>query len=199
MRRRTLLVGIGSAAIGTGTAIGAGAFTQTEADRSVNVDVAADSAAFVALEDHQSRAAVDASSANAIQIDLSSSLYSAGDGVNDKATIRVGDGDIGATPMVGQGAFRILNQTGGDLNITISPTSNDADDARLYLGADTAGDATVDTSEIVSDGSTSSSLTIAPYDSGSGSDSDWIEVAVEVDTNGSISTNPTFTVNASQP
>ncbi|UWG50670.1 DUF1102 family protein [Halalkaliarchaeum sp. AArc-CO] len=50
MERRKLLIGMGSLAVGGAAAMGSGAFTSVEADRTVQVDVANDANAFLALE-----------------------------------------------------------------------------------------------------------------------------------------------------
>ena len=50
MKRRKLLVGIGSLAAGGAAAIGTGAFTSVEASRTIAVEVAGDSSAFLLLD-----------------------------------------------------------------------------------------------------------------------------------------------------
>ena len=50
MERRKFVVGLGALAAGGAAAAGSGAFTSVEADRNVEVDVADDSDAFLALE-----------------------------------------------------------------------------------------------------------------------------------------------------
>ena len=50
MERRKFVIGLGSLAAGGAAAMGSGAFTSVEADRSIEVDVADDADAFLALE-----------------------------------------------------------------------------------------------------------------------------------------------------
>ena len=50
MERRKFTIGLGALATGSAAAIGTGAFTSVEADRSIQVDVADDADAFLALE-----------------------------------------------------------------------------------------------------------------------------------------------------
>jgi hypothetical protein len=50
MKRRTMLIGLGSVIAGGGAVLGTGAFTQVQADRSVSVNVAEDSTALVGIE-----------------------------------------------------------------------------------------------------------------------------------------------------
>jgi hypothetical protein len=50
MKRRTILLGLGTAIAGGGAVLGTGAFTTVEADRSVSVNVAEDSAALVGID-----------------------------------------------------------------------------------------------------------------------------------------------------
>ena len=49
MKRRTLLVGLGSAAAGSAVVFGSGAFTQVSADRGVTIGIDRDSEALLAL------------------------------------------------------------------------------------------------------------------------------------------------------
>jgi hypothetical protein len=50
MNRRNVLVGIGTAAVGSGVALGSGAFTSVEATRNVNLDTSNDNSASLQLE-----------------------------------------------------------------------------------------------------------------------------------------------------
>jgi len=49
LNRRQALIGIGSLAVGSGAALGSGAFTSVEADRTVTVQTAADTDAYLSL------------------------------------------------------------------------------------------------------------------------------------------------------
>lgn len=50
MRRRRAIIGLGAVVAGAGAAIGSGAFTAVEAERTVSIDVVEDSAALVGIE-----------------------------------------------------------------------------------------------------------------------------------------------------
>jgi hypothetical protein len=50
--RRNLLIGIGTAAVGSGAAIGSGALTQVQANRSLSVTTADDTNALISIEEH---------------------------------------------------------------------------------------------------------------------------------------------------
>lgn len=50
MKRRTILIGLGAVVAGGGAALGTGAFTTVEAERSVSVNVAEDSRALVGID-----------------------------------------------------------------------------------------------------------------------------------------------------
>lgn len=52
MKRRTLLAGFGSSTLGIGTIMGSSAFSRTDANRTVTVEVADDYAAYLTLDQH---------------------------------------------------------------------------------------------------------------------------------------------------
>lgn len=78
MNRRQLLAGLGAAAAGGGAALGTGAFTSVEADRSVNVSVADEDQAYLAIDKAQTQGGNDTENAtfvsqnkkNEISIDI---------------------------------------------------------------------------------------------------------------------------------
>ena len=55
MNRRNVLVGMGALTVGGGAIFGSGAFSSVEAERTANISVADDAAAYLALEVHSSR------------------------------------------------------------------------------------------------------------------------------------------------
>jgi hypothetical protein len=58
LNRRNVLVGIGTAAVGSGVALGSGAFTQVEATRNVNMTTSDDASALLQIAEHTSGSAV---------------------------------------------------------------------------------------------------------------------------------------------
>jgi hypothetical protein len=93
MERRKFLIGAGSLAAGGAAALGSGAFTSVQADRSVDVTVAGDANAFLALEPSPSANGNYATTNDgtlAIQLDGSDDTP-AGDGVNDNAVTKIKD------------------------------------------------------------------------------------------------------------
>ncbi|MDB2223859.1 hypothetical protein PN416_04585 [Halorubrum ezzemoulense] len=90
--RRKFLAGIGALATGSAAAVGTGAFTSVTADRSVNVEVAGDSSALLALQDGggpNSNDYVD-TSGNTVSFDFTGTDNS-GSGLNTDATTVIND------------------------------------------------------------------------------------------------------------
>lgn len=147
MNRRKFIIGAGSLATGSAAIIGSGAFSTAEADRSVNVEVAADESGFVeitALNDTYASGTSDGQ----LELDF-----------NDDSGVGVFDGDAqgvnpGATfnfPEI----FQIANVSGlGDARVVIEATGFE-DLESLELTAD--GDEALDI-----DGGTS--LRVKDYD-----------------------------------
>lgn len=93
MNRRNVLVALGAVAILTGIVFGTGAFTQVEAERTVTVEFADDSNAFLGLnetaENPQYVSFVNGGAGQqVVQIQLNSSA-GAGDGLNDDAVTTI--------------------------------------------------------------------------------------------------------------
>jgi hypothetical protein len=90
MRRRKLLLGLGSAAFGATAISGSGAFTSVSATRAVSASVAADADAFLRLapcEGSPNGAYVTGADTDTMTLDLSPSNHAVpGDGVNADAT-----------------------------------------------------------------------------------------------------------------
>ena len=98
MNRRKFLIGAGSLAAGSAAAMGTGAFSTVEADRTVSVNVASDSQALLALDkaENENSAYAKEQSTGAITVDISDSNNSGFDGkdpngVNPNATTRIFD------------------------------------------------------------------------------------------------------------
>ncbi|WP_226480721.1 hypothetical protein [Natrinema amylolyticum] len=86
MNRRNVLVGLGTIVAGGGAALGTGAFSSVRADRTVTVNTAGDSSAYLGVS-VTGNYAVDGGSGDAVEIDLGDS--STGDGFNDDAVTDV--------------------------------------------------------------------------------------------------------------
>lgn len=141
MNRRNVLIGLGTAAVGTGAAFGSGAFTQVEAERSVNVEVANDSNAHVGLVPNADVAGAVTTSGGDLEIKLDSSLGN-GNGVNRNASIRVSnetDPTInGSISAESDNGFKIVNQNDSAVSIDLEVDSADAVElnAHYYEGTD---------------------------------------------------------------
>lgn len=104
MERRKFVVGLGALATGTAAATGTGAFTNVSAQRSVNVELADDTNAFLGLEPGDSELVTDNGDGN-LQINIDGT-NAAGSGANMNATTTIGDPDNPAD----EHAFKVTNQ-----------------------------------------------------------------------------------------
>ena len=137
MNRRNVLVGLGTIVAGGGAALGTGAFSRVEADRTVDVTVAGDANAFVSLEANNNLT-TSAVSQNDGTLAINLSDLGSGSGVNYNATTTVGTGD-GAG--VDTHAFTITNNGGDPIDLSVDVLGDgDGDEAHLALYAeDSAG------------------------------------------------------------
>lgn len=123
LNRRNVLIGIGTVAVGSGAALGSGAFTQVSAERTMSVDVAGDANAFLALTANAATGAVTNSggpSSNELQVDLSTS-FASGDGVNDGALTSIGQLDSMTSPSsVTTAGFTITNNGNVPVDVSVA-------------------------------------------------------------------------------
>ena len=105
MNRRNVLIGLGTVAAGGGAVLGTGAFSTVEASRTVTVDTAGDSAAFLGVSVNGDYATDGEPGEDAVQIDLGDSDSS--DGFNDDAITTVND------------ILTLTNNTADDSSITV--------------------------------------------------------------------------------
>ena len=99
MKRRKFVIGVGSLAAGSAAAVGTGAFSSVEADRSVSVEVGDDNDAYLGLEAVRDDIISDDGDGGQLSIDLGSQTTAeGGEGFNDEAITKI------------EGVFRITNQ-----------------------------------------------------------------------------------------
>jgi len=103
MNRRTFLATLGTATAGTSAAVGTGAFTSVSADRSVNVQVADDSNAFLGLVPGETGLVTEAG--GTLQINLDGTGAPA-EGVNFNSVTQIGSHENPEDDY----AFKIVNQ-----------------------------------------------------------------------------------------
>ncbi|QPV62459.1 hypothetical protein I7X12_17235 [Halosimplex litoreum] len=127
MNRRQALIGIGSLAVGSGAALGSGAFTSVEANRSVDVSVASDSSALLGISPSGPYAEDSSSSDEAVTLSIGSAGSNA-DGINDDAITNLGDvltltnqGDSS------EGAVSVSFQNESSGTVAVEITGNDVD------------------------------------------------------------------------
>ena len=141
MNRRNVLLGLGTAAAGSGIVFGSGAFTQLEADRDVTISVEDDGSAQVGLtEGGVDTEAVDTDAGtddNEIAIDQSD--------INAGAQVRLGEGDFGTQLETEEsGVIEVANDTNAnqeiEVDIEIANSGGDFDSFELYSEDDEATD-----------------------------------------------------------
>jgi len=123
MNRRNVLVGLGTIVAGGGAALGTGAFSSVEADRTVTVDAAGDSSALIALDHNTSFEPYVKDTDGLLEIDLSSSQINSGSGVNLGATTTIGElSEDGSGNLSGvtTHAFTITNNGSQSVDIDVS-------------------------------------------------------------------------------
>jgi hypothetical protein len=190
MNRRNVLIGIGTAAAGSGVVFGSGAFTQLQADRSVSIGVTADDNGDTQVQLQASADGIDTSGG-----DSSNELQISDTNANPNATVQFGSvsgGDFSSiSPSEVTAGFTIDNNSGSNLDITIfnDPDSEVENDESLTLAADDTNSATS-----IASGSDSG----ATFD-GIGT-TDTINVAVEAVTDSDTTAlSSTIRIEATQP
>jgi len=149
MNRRKALIGIGSLAVGSGAALGSGAFTSVEADRDVTVETAGDSTAYLTLVGDDEYVSDDGSS-GALTIDLGGATTN---GFNEDAVTEVA-GVVEITNNSGDGdPFTIgfddgSGQTGSQTVSIGDGSGNAVADVTFYINTDPAYSASGSTPEI---------------------------------------------------
>lgn len=130
MKRRTLLIGAGAAAAGSGIVFGSGAFTQVGADREVTIGVDDDSQALLGLVPNDDVEAVDEVDGD-LTID-SNQLSDGGEGFNVDATVAIGettDGDV----EDGDEAFKVVNNFDSNVGLEVDLTDLDSDSELTFI------------------------------------------------------------------
>jgi hypothetical protein len=190
VRRRTLLAGLGSLAVGSGAVLGSGAVTSITADRAVEIGVAGDASAFLQLTDQASSDLVDTNNSQ-VRIRLDSSSPGSGTGVN------VGGGGSPALTAIDP-AFRITNAGDQPLYVEIDHgaigTSSSENDVQ-FIAKDNGGFLTGTTPAFIDRDSTSAvSTSIAGGGTVSNAGavalpvSEYVDVAIQVASGSSAST-----------
>ena len=124
MNRRNVLLGLGTAAAGSGIVFGSGAFTQVTADRNVSIGVQGDPDAntFLQLEAGSPDPVIDngGDGGNELEIDLEALTGSDG-AFNVNSVVEIGDPNPGTTPpSVGStDAFTLTNNAGTNVDLEV--------------------------------------------------------------------------------
>lgn len=110
MNRRNLLIGIGTAAVGTGGVLGSGALTSVEAERSVDVKTVGDANALIGLEGDGTYVTDPTGTDSTLSINIGNALSSSTDaeGLNDNAVTSI-------NPVV-----TVTNNSNTDINIDLA-------------------------------------------------------------------------------
>jgi len=141
MNRRNVLVGLGTIVAGGGAALGTGAFSQVEADRTAAISVADDADAFLGLEVHEDR--IDGDTSDPVGNYVS---YEETDGQNVIQFHFDGSGNTDSTGLnvdaVTQfdNLITITNDSTNEVDVTITPVDTNGDEVTLgftaYEGTD---------------------------------------------------------------
>ena len=116
MNRRKFIIGAAGAAIGGSALVGSGAFSSVEADRDVEVAVADDSAAFLALEPGAENGAYAQETGGTIEINFDADADVAGAGFNKRAATTIHD------------VFRVRNQGSQTIKVDLNTDENELPD-----------------------------------------------------------------------
>ncbi|SET05431.1 hypothetical protein SAMN04488694_103214 [Natrinema hispanicum] len=166
MNRRSVLVGLGTIVAGGGAALGTGAFTTVEADRTVSVSTSGDGSAFLSISGNSEYVTDgDNDTTNEFVIDLGSHGSQQGSGFNENAKTVLNDVltitnqgssdgvTIGFAKSIGSGSSssETIGVSGvGEVTFTIGSGSNPlaaatgSDDGGASLNVDITIDTTVD-------------------------------------------------------
>ncbi|WP_204366745.1 hypothetical protein [Natrinema versiforme] len=162
MNRRNVLVGLGTIVAGGGAALGTGAFSSVEAERTVSVTTAGDDSAFLGISGNSDYVQDGDSNTSEFVIDLGSYGDQEGDGFNENAKTVLND------------VLTITNQ-GSDDSITIgfAESIDGSSSNEQTIGVSGVGDVTF---SVPSDSNTLAAAT------GSNSTDSSVKVKITVDT-----------------
>lgn len=128
MKRRNLLAGLGAAVSGGAAMIGTGAFSSTQADRSVSVEIASDNpGAYLGLDETDGLPNSGAAfvSGGEVQINLNGTLTNrrpgSGDGLSTRATTEL------------DGVFKVINQAPNGQTLFVNIDSLDFNNKNVEL------------------------------------------------------------------
>jgi len=140
MKRRQIILGLGASVTGGGLTLGTGAFTVVEADRSVAVEVADDTEAFLSLVPTTEYATLQDNGTFTLDLSSSNPTEAGGIGVNANANTIIRDAfeieNQGTQPIQvlfdggdndEPSASITLSDVGDDLKVTISPSVDPVD------------------------------------------------------------------------
>ena len=172
MNRRNVLLGLGTAAAGSGIVFGSGAFTQIEAERAVEIEIQADNEA--------TNEVTLTAEADNVEVDGTSGLLSIGNDAEFPQAEEIDFGEFGAESGMDPAAFTIeLADADLQEDDTVTVTGDgDPDGANgiLVSVSDASGDFTEDGEE---EGSAGDEVTLTV---GTGPDgSEEVDVAVRID------------------
>lgn len=170
MNRRNLLIGIGTAAVGSGAVLGSGALTQVSADRTATVNTADDSSAIIEL------------------------------GIPSGAPNVVTDGSTSTNGNNGQSIIDInLSNLNDNATTTLSPVFSIENGLDSAVGVKVTSSASGGVSiRTVGDGTslTSDYYNLDASDTNTDGGTDYIEVELEIDTSTVTSGDITLTIEA---
>ncbi|SEW16976.1 hypothetical protein [Natrinema salifodinae] len=181
LNRRNVVLGLGTIVAGGGTALGTGAFSTVEADRTITVSTAGDASALLSLDDTASGYASSSNGTITINLDGSAGTGNA-DGLNIDATTVIdplinvaNEGDAGVGLYV----------SSPDIGDSVTSATDSDGDQVLRVDVTTSDNTSAGTVDLKFFGGTTSSIvddetSAPPHTSiGSGSNED---IGLEIDT-----------------
>ena len=186
MNRRNVLLGLGTAAAGSGIVFGSGAFTQVEADRDLTIGVDNDSAGIIEINDLSDTDLIREDDEGDFVIDLDQINSTDNNGFNTNSKVRIGDvDDFGSPNEVNDPAFDIQSnfdvELGTDdevvLEVELAELAEGSPDATFRLVLDAVAP---DLTELEAADGSGDSVEIEGFEDGE--DNETIQAAILIET-----------------
>jgi hypothetical protein len=145
INKRKWVAALGLVAVMTGVVFGTGAFTQVEAERTVDVDVADDSEAFLGIYETTGNYTQTTSGTSTVEITLNDSSSANGIGVNDRAVTTV-DSVINISNQGTQPVDISVENAPTGVNLTGVPANGVSVGTNVTVGVNVSTDPDVDIS-----------------------------------------------------
>ena len=185
LSRRNVLLGLGTAAAGSGIVFGSGAFTQVDADRDLELGINNDSDALISLTANEDEGSVQENDADGTLEVVSDNISEGSEGFNVDAIVTFGDADFDSGGVTTP-AFTIENNLDSgaatsEVDITVEVSAGSDFDGTLTLALDD-DDGTQTTISISDDDSEDTGDDFEGLSADGADDGGTIDVAIQLDT-----------------